>query len=224
MEDLIKQEKFEIEVLEKLKNNGLLAPLVFVGGTMLRLCHNLNRYSVDLDFWFIKKIDTKKFYVKIKKILQENYEIIDSQNKFFTILFEIKTKNYPQRLKIEIRKDIKNCEYEEKIAFSKHSNIQVLVKCLTLQEMLNYKILALLERKEIRDCYDIEFILRKGVDFENKSKEILLRMKKIIEGFKERDYKVTLGSLLEPQIRRYYTEKNFDYLLNRINELLKTIE
>ncbi|MDH3259067.1 MAG: nucleotidyl transferase AbiEii/AbiGii toxin family protein, partial [Deltaproteobacteria bacterium] len=44
-----------MEVLEKLKNTGLLEPLVFGGGTMLRLCHELKRYSADLDFWFIKE-------------------------------------------------------------------------------------------------------------------------------------------------------------------------
>ena len=49
-----KHEIFEIEVLEKLKNTRLLDPLVFGGGTMLRLCHEMQRYSVDLDFWRIK--------------------------------------------------------------------------------------------------------------------------------------------------------------------------
>ena len=48
-----KHEIFEIEVLEKLKNARLLDSLVFGGGTMLRLCHELKRYSVDLDFWRI---------------------------------------------------------------------------------------------------------------------------------------------------------------------------
>lgn len=46
-------EVFEIEVLDKLRRRRLLEPLVFEDGTMLRLCHELGRYSVDLDFWFI---------------------------------------------------------------------------------------------------------------------------------------------------------------------------
>ena len=55
--DTFKQhEIFEIEVLDRiLKSAKLLDLLVFGGGTMLRLCHELQRYSVDLDFWFIKK-------------------------------------------------------------------------------------------------------------------------------------------------------------------------
>ena len=54
MDVLKNHEIFEIEVLEKLKNGNFLSPLVFGGGTMLRLCYELNRYSTDLDFWFIK--------------------------------------------------------------------------------------------------------------------------------------------------------------------------
>ena len=48
-----KHKIFEIEVFEKLKNERLIEPLVFGGGSMLRLCHELKRYSVDLDFWRI---------------------------------------------------------------------------------------------------------------------------------------------------------------------------
>lgn len=56
MEELIKLEKFEIEVLEYLNSGKFLDNLVFVGGTMLRLCDGLNRFSNGLDFWVIKGI------------------------------------------------------------------------------------------------------------------------------------------------------------------------
>lgn len=55
--DILRQhEIFEIDVLEKMNSMKVLEPLVFGGETMLRLCHELNRYSADLDFWIIKKI------------------------------------------------------------------------------------------------------------------------------------------------------------------------
>jgi len=59
MNDLIQQEIFEMEVLAWLKNMGFLRNMIFGGGTMLRLCYGLKRYSVDLDFWTyrIDKID-----------------------------------------------------------------------------------------------------------------------------------------------------------------------
>ncbi len=61
--DIFRQhEVFEIEILDKMNSAKVLEPLVFGGGTMLRLCHELNRYSVDLDFWFIKRIPQEKYF------------------------------------------------------------------------------------------------------------------------------------------------------------------
>jgi len=222
MQDLIKQEIFELEVLEKLKNNRILEPLVFVGGTMLRLCHDLNRYSVDLDFWLIKKVDIKKYFTKIVDVLKQYYTITDSKIKYYTILVEIKSDKYSRKLKVEIRKE-KECEYEEKIAFSKYTNIQVLLKCATLKQMLKNKIEAFLERKEIRDCFDIEFILRRGEELEL-NKEKLEKMLSIIKSIAVNDYKVTFGSILEPEVRKYYIKSNFKYLIEKINDKLSELD
>lgn len=59
MQNLIEQERFEIEVLDRLNSGRFLRFFIFCGGTMLRLCHGLDRYSVDLDFWMIDQ-DQKK--------------------------------------------------------------------------------------------------------------------------------------------------------------------
>ena len=69
MQALQDLEVFEIEVLELLNSIKILDKLYFGGGTMLRLCHNLNRYSTDLDFWLDKKEDPKAVFLTIKKIL-----------------------------------------------------------------------------------------------------------------------------------------------------------
>jgi predicted nucleotidyltransferase component of viral defense system len=69
MDILEKHEVFEIEVLDRLNSAKLLDPLVFGGGTMLRLCHELNRYSVDLDFWFVRKTAQKVFLTSCLKTL-----------------------------------------------------------------------------------------------------------------------------------------------------------
>jgi predicted nucleotidyltransferase component of viral defense system len=157
-----KHEVFQIEVLDKLNSAKLLDPLVFGGGTMLRLCHELNRYSVDLDFWFVRKTTQKVFFDKLLKILAQDYEITDAQIKHFTLLVEVRTGIYPKRLKIEIRREQKECDYQAKIAFSRFSTKQVLLTAHTLEQTMKNKIDALLDRGEIRDCFDIEFILRRG--------------------------------------------------------------
>lgn len=218
MEDFKKHELFEIEVLEKLKNSKLLEPLVFGGGTMLRLCYELNRYSIDLDLWFIKKVNPNAFFKKLKDRLEDNYEITDAQIKFFTLLFEIRSTNYPKRLKIEIRKEPEPFDLEERIAFSKYGTKQVILKVLTLEQALKNKIEAALERKDIRDFFDIEFILRQGATL-NADFGRIADLNKIISTFKRRDFCVTLGSLLDPETRKYYIDNKFDFLQRKINEL-----
>ena len=211
-----KHELFEIEVLEKLKNSKLLEPLVFGGGTMLRLCYELNRYSVDLDFWLTKKIPLTPYFNKFSKTLEREYEVTDAQLKYYTFLFEIRSADYPKRLKIEIRKEMKDCDFQERIAYSKFSNKQVILKTHTLEQTMKNKINALLDRNEIRDGFDIEFLLRKGISLPELKKEQLARLKERVNGFKGRDFKVKLGSILESDVRKYYIENRFIYLREKI--------
>ena len=82
--------------------------------------------------------------------------------------------------------------------------------------MLN-KINALLERGEIRDGFDIEFLLRKGIAIPQLNKEQKIKLIKRIEGFKEKDFKVKLGSILESDMREYYIENRFSYLKEKLN-------
>jgi predicted nucleotidyltransferase component of viral defense system len=211
-----KHELFEIAVLEKLKNSRLLEPLVFGGGTMLRLCYELNRYSVDLDFWFTKKIPLKTYFNKFSKMLEQEYEVTDARLKYYTLLFEIRSGDYPKRLKIEIRKEMKDCDFQERIAYSKFSNKQVILKTHTLEQTMKNKIGALLDRGEIRDGFDIEFLLRKGIGLPELKTEQLTRLKERVNGFKEKDFKVKLGSILESDVRKYYRENRFNYLREKI--------
>ncbi len=211
-----RHEIFEIEVLEKLKNSRLLESLVFGGGTMLRLCYELKRYSVDLDFWFTRKVPVKSFFNKFRKILEHDYDITDAWIKYYTLLFEIRSEIYPKRLKIEIRKEIKDSDFMERIAYSKYTNKQVILKTHTLEQSMKNKIDALLDRGEIRDCFDIEFLLRKGVSLPPLSVGRISKLKERVIGFKDKDFKVKLGSILESDIRKYYIENRFSYLQEKI--------
>ena len=217
MQALQDLEVFEIEVLELLNSIKVLDKLYFGGGTMLRLCHNLNRYSTDLDFWLDKKEDSKAIFLTIKKALSDNYKLIDSANKKFTLLFEIKTPSVNRSLKIEIRKEQIDFEWERKIAFSKYAHKQVMIKGLTLKQMMKNKIDALLSRKLIRDAFDIEFLLMRGVEIPS-DKSKLENALQIINNFKEQEYKVILGSILEEQDRKYYLENRFRFLKEELTK------
>jgi len=211
MRDLIQHEQFELEVLERLQSGRFLADLIFGGGTMLRLCHGLERYSVDLDFWVEKDLDWVKFYLRMEKYLEQFYSLADSASKHFTILFELKSPQYPRALKIEIRKEKRIIKTETSIAFSPHAQGQVLVKTVALEDMMKSKIEAFLDRKEIRDAYDIEFMFKRGVvlDAEN---EILNKLLAGLDRLGRKDFSVKLGSLLNAPQRKYYQENGFRIL------------
>ncbi len=211
--DTFKQhEVFEIEVLDRMNSAKMLDPLVFGGGSMLRLCHELNRYSVDLDFWFVKKVSQNDFFDKGLKTFEKYYEITDAQIKHYTILFELRSAQYPKRLKIEIRRELKDWDYQQDIAFSKFSTKQVVLKTHTLDQTINNKIEAFLDRGEIRDCFDIEFMVRRGVEIPLKEEKESIAFRKKITNLKEIDFKVKLGSILEDDTREYYVTHRFRFL------------
>lgn len=223
MQDLKEHEQFEIEVLEKLNSRRLLADLIFIGGTMLRLCYGLNRYSVDLGFWLLNKIDEKRFFNSLKKLfIDEDYALKDAAIKHHTILFEIKSDKYPQSLKIEIRKGDRRAETETAIAYSPNSNAQVFLNTLTLKEMLKAKVKAFLSRKEIRDVFDLEFLVKRGVGLDLK-KEELTQLLAGIERLGKNDYRHKLIPLLLASERKYYIDKNFVILKAAIQDALANV-
>lgn len=213
-------EILEIEILELLNSIKALEYLYFGGGTMLRLCHNLNRYSTDLDFWLDTASDSKQMYQLIRKALAENYKLTDAMNKRNTLLFELKSSSVSRSLKIEIRKEQKDFSWEYKIAFSKFTVKQVLVKALTLEQMMLNKFEALISRKLIRDAFDIEFLIIRGVELPS-DKIKLQEAIKIINNFKEQDFKVTLGSILDDRDRKFYLTNKFKLLKEEITKQLK---
>ena len=213
---LAKHEQFEMDVLYHLNSGRILEKIVFGGGTMLRLCHELNRYSADLDFWLIKTVAIETFQNKITAHLADEYEITDSQIKHFSLLVEVRTPAYPRRLKIEIRKDIREWDLEKSIAFSKYSNRQVLLYTHTLSQTMDNKIAALITRGEIRDAFDIEFLLRKGITLPEMTMEDKSLLKKCLKSFRENDFKVKLGSILDEEMRSYYIKNHFRYLEEKL--------
>jgi hypothetical protein len=220
MDTLQQHEVFEMEVLDKMNSAKLLDPLVFGGGSMLRLCHELNRYSVDLDFWFAKKIAQDRFFERIRRALEIDFEITDAQVKHYTLLLELRSPIYPKRLKIEIRRELKASDYQETIAFSRFSTSQVILKAHTLDQTMENKMDAFLSRGEIRDCFDIEFLLRRGVELHFKGQASFLAFQNKLDHLTERDFKVKLGSILERDLREYYVRDKFSYLKGKLAQLV----
>lgn len=216
MERLANHEAFEMEVLQWLRSKGFLRPLVFGGGTMLRLCHEMPRYSLDMVFWFYKEVEYDVFYHQLENLIGQQYDITDMQNKFYSILAEIRKMTGMPRLKIEIRKTLApSGSTEEKIAFSPHFPTQVLVRGFTLNQMFRNKVSALFDRGEIRDAFDLEFLARRGVTLDL-SEEEKKGISERLHEFKKRDFSVKLGSVLLPEVREYYNQQKFAYLEEKL--------
>lgn len=216
MDLLARHEEFEMDVLYQMNSARLLEKIVFGGGTMLRLCHELNRYSADLDFWLIKPVEIESYHKKITSLLAKEYEITDNHIKHFSLLLELRSKSHTKRLKIEIRKKVREWNMEKNIAYSKHSNRQVLLSTHTLKQSMDNKIEALLDRGEIRDAFDIEFLLRKGINLPEMTKKQKYHLKEQLHSFAENDFKVKLGSVLDKDMRAYYIKNRFQYLEEKI--------
>lgn len=212
MQDLIKQEQFELEALDCLNSGRILKNLIFGGGTMLRLCHGLDRFSVDLDFWMNKVVEPEKLFADLTAHLSRFYVIKDAAQKFHTLHFELKSADYPRSLKLEIRKEEGPVKTERVIAYSRHSTTQVMLRAFSLDALMSSKIAAFLDRKEIRDAYDMEFLVKRGI-LPRMSEETRGNVVHLIESLTERDYAVKLSSLLEPELRPYYRRENFKILL-----------
>lgn len=217
MRDLIEQERFELEALDRLNSARLLKHFVFGGGTMLRLCHGLNRFSVDLDFWIVQEADTDKLFGEVRDCLAKHYAVKDAADKFHTMVYQIRSSLYPRSLKIEVRIETRKVASEPAIAHSPHSTKQVLLNAVALNAMMASKIEAFLDRKEIRDAFDIEFLVKRGIVPEA-APETLAGVLKGIDALKKQDYTVKLGSLLEASQREYYVAENFKLLKLALQE------
>ena len=169
---------------------------------------------------FIKRTAQQKYFDNLQQALQKDYEITDAEIKHFTLLLELRSTEYPKRLKIEIRRELKECDYQNKIAFSRYSTRQVLVKAHTLEQTMKNKIQAFLDRGEIRDCYDIEFLIRRGVNLPVESDREVANLQKKIAGFKDIDFRVKLGSILEKDFRSYYNENKFSFLEEKLTAMI----
>ena len=204
-------------MLQWLGSKRFLSFLTFGGETMLRLCHEFPRYSFGLDFSFFKEAGYDGFYDRLYAALSQDHDITDAKNSDHSILVEIRKEKKLPKLKIEITKTMVSTDStEEKIAFSPHFPTQILVRGLTLQQMLKNTIVSLLAHGEIQDAFDLEFFVRKGVDLNlpNEQKENVLKK---LKSFKKRDFDVKLRNILQPELRDYYRRQGFAYLEEKLS-------
>lgn len=166
-------------ILSAIYDNRFLAVnLYFKGGTSATMRGFLDRFSVDLDFDFIKD---DKDIVKIRKELEKVFDNlglnIDDQSKITPQYFLKYPNKYSERntIKIDVATHkIKSNKYEQ----TRLTDIDRIVTCQTIETMFANKLTAIIDRYEQngsiagRDLYDAHYFFMAGFKYdENVIKE-----------------------------------------------------
>ena len=149
--------------------------MVFKGGTALKKCYGLARFSEDLDFTCAREMNPLKD--------------IENGLKRFGVEFEKETQLYPNGLKITLRlrgplfAGIRQslCKFIVDLSFRENVELPPAVKTIGRfmeevpsfdvyvmqeKEILAEKVRAVMSRSKARDVYDLWFLLERGVTFD----------------------------------------------------------
>lgn len=148
-----------LSILQKIyKHTALGAQLGFKGGTSLYFLHDLQRFSVDLDFNLLQA-NTDLDIQSITSILQTELQLNDVQEKANGWLWNGIYTPGAWNLKVEVSKRQFADEYE-------HKNLLGLVlPVMRLEYQLSHKLCAVTDRNILanRDIFDAHFLLQKHV-------------------------------------------------------------
>lgn len=146
-----------IQILKDIYTDTTLAPILgFKGGTAVYLFHDLQRFSVDLDFDLLD--ESKENYVldRIGQIAKKYGNLKESRIKRFNIFFLLSYQHAAHNIKIEINRRNFGSSYDLK----SYLGIGMLV--MLPEDMFANKLIAMVERigKSNRDIYDVWFFLK----------------------------------------------------------------
>ncbi len=155
--NIIKHKSILIKILKSIYADATVGPLLgFKGGTAALLFHDLNRFSVDLDFDLLEESKEDYVFEQIQKILS-NYGIIKKAKKQnFNLLFSLyydEKEDGAQNIKVEINRRNFGSKYEVK------SYLGIPMKVMVKEDMFANKLCALYERisRTSRDIFDVYF-------------------------------------------------------------------
>ncbi len=195
-----------IKILKDIYKDSSISPILgFKGGTAAYLFHNLERFSVDLDFDLLNKEKEDSVFIKIKKILENYSTIKQAEKKRFNLLFVSsysgKIQN-GQNIKVEINRREFGSRYELRVYFG------ISMKVMVPEDMFAHKLCAMYERigKTNRDIFDVWYFLknewsvnkkivenRMNMDF----KEFLQECINVLEKMSDKNILSGMGELLD---------------------------
>lgn len=158
--------KTMINILEALYSSSYWKYLWFKWWTLAYFLYWLDRFSTDLDFDIIEKIDNEWAFMNwIENILSKFGKIKDKKNKKRTYFFLVDYWEWEMNIKIEINKRLrKNDIFEIQNIFG------ISATCMSKSSAFTNKLIALTERKipASRDLYDVYYFLRESFPINEK--------------------------------------------------------
>lgn len=190
----ILREYLQYKILEMLFNSKSSNNLSFLGGTSLRIVHNINRFSEDLDFdnLAIEKEEFIELSGEIKRNLELEGYIVEIKSvfkgafrtyfRFLNLLFEEGLSPHKEeRLMIQVDSAPHHYDYKPQSFILNKFDVFTAIHVTPVNILLSMKLSALLNRKrtKARDIYDVIFLfgktepdygyLQTKLDIENKN-------------------------------------------------------
>ena len=229
---VIEKELLHYDILFALSSHGLLDKLTFQGGTCLRLCYNLQRFSEDLDFVGGKNFNWQQL-LEIKQVIEDYLgtkyglevtikEPSGKQKKGVVVdRWQVSILTQPQRRNIpkqKIKLEVANVPaYEKKLLAVKHNYDflpdgydQLFINVESLNEIFADKIIALAGRNYIkaRDLWDLQWLQQKNITIDQKL------VNKKIDDYQLQDFSTKLKNRIA-SIPKFLNSKEFIEEMNR---------
>jgi predicted nucleotidyltransferase component of viral defense system len=183
------KEYLQTLVLDRISKEIVSGNLTFIGGTSLRFCHGLDRFSEDLDFDFSgrdRESLREPFDSIIKKIIKEGIDCIIEHNykdtdNYCRIVFPDIAKKYnlpDPRKKLWIKIDIQQnrTNYTKETFFINRFGYYYPIILPERNILFSMKAVALVARMKARDMYDFSFLSSTSrLDFNYIQNELKLR-------------------------------------------------
>ncbi len=172
----ILREYLQYKTLDIVYNTEYANRLIFMGGTAIRIIHNNNRFSEDLDFdnFNIAKSEFEKLADIVKdRLILEGYSV-EIKNvfkgafhcyiSFLSLLYENKLSAYKdEKLVIRLDTEAQGIEYSPDTFILNKFDVFTRINVAPVDILFSQKILAILNRKRPmgRDFYDTIFLLNR---------------------------------------------------------------
>ncbi len=207
-------------ILRDVYSDTTIASLLgFKGGTCAYFFYGLPRFSVDLDFDFLKPDDEqakKSVFETVKNILEKYGEIKDSRIKRYTIFFLLSYGDADHNIKFEINIRLLAPDIKVHYEIKKYIGISMLVG--KKDYLFAGKLAALTARSEIamRDIYDVWYFAKNNWDLNTEIlkirtgknvKEYLADCIATIEKVKDNEILQGLGELIGDKEKTWVKNK-----------------